>query len=340
MIAPLAKSLDWLAIQLVWGKRVKSLLKRHDHAPHPNLEEALKFLKGPDFIPVESAPARLEFNPAQSGRHFRFPTPRPCKFAENNVVYGRLYRCAGQWQERPAIILLHGAGGDPDYHFEFPLIARHCNRAGFNTVTLMSPFQFQRRPRQLEKKLNWPDYLLMAEIDYAQAIAEIRALTGWLLKEGCPAVALWGNSYGGALAGLTACYDARLSAAILVAPGLDMNVFLSAARQIVWPGLREELLRQQPACEALNLTALNLTNTRPCIPKENILLIEAIHDLFVDRKSMEALWHAWGQPDIWRLPHSHASKCLVPGLTSRVLRWLSPRLNLQPKSQFIQTVPI
>jgi len=64
---------------------------------------------------------------------------------------------------------------------------------------------------------------------------------------------------------------------------------LSAAKQIVWPLPSTELLRQQPACEALNRTMLNLVNARPCVPKENILLIEAIHDLFVDRKSMEAL---------------------------------------------------
>jgi dienelactone hydrolase len=337
VIAPLAKLLDWLAIQLVWGFRVKSLLKLQSPTPSPKLEEALQCLKGPDFIPVESPPARLEFNPARSGLHFRFPTPRPGEFAENNVVYGRLYRCTEDWQKRPVIILLHGAGGDPDYHFEFPLMARHCNRVGFNAATLMSPFQFQRRPRQLEKRLNWPDYLLMAEIDYAQAVAEIRALAGWLLAEGCPAVALWGNSYGGALAGLTACSDARLSAVVLAAPGLDMNVFLSAAKHIVWPHLRKELQRQQPACEALNRTALNLTTLRPCIPKENILLIEAIHDLFVDRKSMEALWHAWGQPDIWRLPHSHAGKSLVPGLTGRVLRWLSSRLNA-PAARTGQTI--
>jgi dienelactone hydrolase len=324
MIAPLAKSLDWLAIQLVWGRRVKSLLMRHDRSANAQLEEALQFLKGPHFIPAESLPARLEFTDA---RNFRFPTPRPGEFAENNVVYGRLYRCAEHRQERPVVILLHGAGGDPDYHFEFPRIARRCNRAGFNAALLMSPFQFQRRPRHLERRLNWPNYLLMAQIDYAQAIAEIRALTGWLLAGGCPAVALWGNSYGGALAGLTAAYDARLSAVVMTAPGLDMNVFLSAAKQIVWPGLRKELLKQQPACEALNLTALNLTNTQPRIPKENILLIEAIHDLFVDRKSVEALWHAWGQPDIWRLPHSHASKILSLGLTGRVLRWLAARMK-------------
>jgi pimeloyl-ACP methyl ester carboxylesterase len=326
VIAPLAKLLDWLAIQLVWGVRVKSLLKLQSSAASQKLEETLQFLNGPDFIPVESPPARLEFNPARSGLHFRFPTPRPCEFAENNVVYGRLYRCAEGWQKRPVLILLHGAGGR-DYYLEFPWMARHCNRVGFNAATLMLPFQFQRRPRQLEKRLNFPDYLLEAQIGYAQAVAEIRALTGWLLAAGCPAVALWGNSYGGALAGLTACRDARLSAVVLVAPGLDRNVLLSAAKHIVSPCLRKELLRHQPACEALNRTALNLTTLRPRVPRENILLIECIHDLFVDRNSMEALWHAWGQPDIWRLPDSHASRILVPGLTGRMLHWLSPRLN-------------
>jgi pimeloyl-ACP methyl ester carboxylesterase len=325
VIAPLAKLLDWLAIQLVWGTRVRSLLKQHSHPHNPKVEEALQFLTGSDFIPVESPPARLEFNAARSGLHFRFPTPRPGEFAENNVVYGRLYRCAEDWREHPVMILLHGAGG-ADYYLEFPFMARHCNRAGFNAATLVAPFLFQRRPRR-PARFNWPDYLLTAQIGYAQAIAEIRALIGWLLAESCPAVALWGNSYGGALAGLTACYDARLSAVVLAAPGLDLNVFLSAAKHIVWPGLREKLLKQQPACDALNRTPLNLATVRPCIPKENILLIEAIHDLFVNRKSMEALWQAWGQPDIWRLPHSHASRILSPGLTGRVLRWLAPRLG-------------
>ena len=68
------------------------------NAQNPRLEEALKFLKGPDFIPAESQPARVEFYPDESGLHFRFPTPRLCGFAENNVAYGRLYRCAERWQ--------------------------------------------------------------------------------------------------------------------------------------------------------------------------------------------------------------------------------------------------
>ena len=327
MFAPLAKFADWSAIQIVWGRRLNSLLKGRDHSLSPRLEEALEFLKGPDFIPTESQPARLEFSSAKSGLHFQFPTPRPSRFPENNVVYGRLYPGAEQWQARPTIILLHGAGGDPDYHFGFPRIARRCNRAGFNAVILMSPFQFQRRPRQLERMIHWPDWMLLAEITFAQAVAEIRAMIGWLLKEGCPAVALWGNSYGGQLAGITVCRDARLAAVVLTAPGVNLNVSLSVAKQMVWPRVRAELWSQQPAREALNFTALNLTTTQPRIPKDNILLIEAIHDLFVERRFLEELWQAWEQPDIWRLPHGHASKSLVPGLTGRVLRWLSPRLD-------------
>src|SRR5205814_10533055 len=84
--------------------------------------------------------------------HFRFPTPRPCDIAENNVVYGRLYRCAGFWQECPTIILLHGGRiiqdhhGSIGYRFGYPSIARRCNRAGFNAATLEAPYHFQRQP--------------------------------------------------------------------------------------------------------------------------------------------------------------------------------------------------
>ena len=57
----------------------------------------------------------------------------------------------------------------------------------------------------------------------AQNVAEIRALTGWLLDEGCPSVGLLGFSFGGWLAGLTACSDARIACAVLTVPGVRMT---------------------------------------------------------------------------------------------------------------------
>jgi len=315
MIASLAKLIDWSAIQVL------TIRRRSSEGRNPRLEEAIQFLNGPDFIPVESQPARVEFD---SSLRFHFPTPRPCQSTENNVVHGRLYRGAKRWQERPVIVLLHGGGNNFISHrFLFPLIARQCNHAGFNTVTLEAPYHFQRRPQRLR---TWPGYLWEAEAT-AQAIAEIRALIGWLREEGCSAVALWGCSFGGWLAGLASCHDVRLAAAVLNTPGVRKNP--SFAERVVWRSTRKALLEQRVAAEALNLTVLNLTTARPVIPKENILLVEAMHDLFVPKEYIEELWQVWGQPHIWRLPHGHMSISLkgAPGFTGRVLRWLSPRLD-------------
>ena len=310
MIAPLAKFIDWSVLQLA------NVVVPLRHAPRPKwkLEEALEFLNGPDFIPAASEPARIEFD---GPRNFKFPTPRPSEDEENNIVYGRLYRCAERWQERPVIVLLDG---DPaaGYHTVFPLIARRFNWAGFNVALLVAPYHLQRRPR---RPFDW-DCLEFARA-MAQNVAEIRALTGWLLDEGCLSVALLGVSFGGRLAGLTACSDARIACAVLTVPRVRMR----CSQPVVWRRLREALQALTPAQDAMDTTRLNLITSTPVIPKENILLIDGIHNLFGEWQWMEDLWQKWHQPEIWRLPHGHISALFVPGLTGRVLRWLAPRLD-------------
>lgn len=315
MIAPLAKFIDWSALQL------SSLHTPSFCGQDPGLEEALGFVRGPDFIPAESQPAQVEFDGAL---HFRFPTPRPSALPENNTVYGRLYRCAGRWQARPTIILLHGRNSSLSNRFRFPRIAHHATRASFNTATLELPYHFQRRPRQPSGSRN-SYFLRLAEMR-AQAVAEIRALTGWLVEQGCPAVALWGSSYGGMLAGLTACRDVRLAAVVMAVPGIRMkNV---SSNRILRSSVRQAWQKQRAARESLDSTALNLITLRPLIPRQNILVIEAMHDMSAE--PTEELWHQWDQPEIWRVPHGHFSFSLIGApclMARRVLRWLEPRLS-------------
>ena len=286
------------------------------------MEEALEFLKGPDFVPAASDPAQVEFD---GPRHFKFPTPRPGKVEENNIVYGQLYQCAERWQERPVIVLLDGypAVGN---HFAFPLLARRVNRAGFNVATLVAPCNLQRRPR---RPFEW-DCLEFART-MAQNVAEIRALTGWLLDEGCPSVGLLGASFGGWAPGLTACSDARIAAVVLIMPAVAWRMWRSSP-PVVWRRARKAFQALRPAHEAMDTTRLNLMCSTPFIPKENILLIKGIHDLFADTQPIEELWQKWEQPEIWRLAHGHISALFVPGLTGRVLRWLAPRLEAGGKN--------
>src|SRR4051812_38908018 len=256
MIAPLAKFIDWSALQMAY---VVSPVR---HVPESKwrLAEALEFLNGPDFFPAASDPARVEFD---GRRNFRFPTPRPSEDEENNIVYGRLYRCAQRWQERPVIILLDGAPS-LGYHTVLPLIARRFNRAGFNAALMVAPYQLRRRPRRPVEE----NCLKFARA-MAQNVAEIRALTGWLLDAGCPSVALVGVSFGGWTAGLTACSDARIACAVLTVPGVRMF----SSPPVVWRRVRKALQALRPAHEAMDTTRLNLTLSTPVIPKENILLI-------------------------------------------------------------------
>jgi pimeloyl-ACP methyl ester carboxylesterase len=314
LIAPLSKLLDWSAIQFA-----ASRMPRAD-GQNPRLEEARQFLAGPDFIPAESESARVEWDAGKPGR-FRFPTPRPGRFAENNIVYGRLYGCQARWQERPAIVLLHGWNDLINHRVRFPFMARRCNRAGFNAVTLTLPYHFQRRPRALGAWSNFlcPDVSRTAAAA-AQAIAEMRALTGWLLREGCPSVALWGVSLGAWLAGLALCRDARWAAAVLTAPVVRLDRVIEELA--FCRSIREGLQGRRIEVEMLNLTA-----ARPALRPENILLIEGTHDLFMPPETIEELWQVWGRPDLWRLRHGHVGIVGAPGLTGRVLRWLAPRLE-------------
>jgi pimeloyl-ACP methyl ester carboxylesterase len=257
MIAPLAKFIDWNALQFFWSLRLRSIRKWD--LGNAKLKEAIEFLNGPDFIPAESKPARLEF---KSKVHFQFPSPRPCDIAANNIVYGRFYRCAENWEKRPTVILLHGGGDFLNHRYRFPLMVPAIQRAGFNAATLVAPYHFQRRALHLEK---WDN--LRSAGAFAQGVAEIRALTGWLLEQGCPAVALFGISLGGWLAGLAATRDTRLKAVVLAVPGVRADYRASRGERIIWRRVREVFQKQKSVREALDATPVNLTLSKPVIPK-------------------------------------------------------------------------
>jgi dienelactone hydrolase len=312
MRAGLCRLLDWSAIRFAAARM-----------PQPDgrdsrLAEAQQLIARPDFIPAQAEAAKVQFSDAIQ---FHFETPQAGPFTENNTVHGRLYRCTERWQDHPTVLLLHGWNDAINHHFRFPRLAAEFNRHGLNAATLELPFHFQRRPRQLGAWSNFlcPDILRTVEAA-RQAVAETRAFAEWLRQEGCSSVGLLGVSLGGWLAGLAVCHDARFACAVLLTPVARLDRLLEEVAfcrgiRFAWKG------------ERVVTGKLNLTENRPAIPARNILLIEAVHDLFVPVETMEELWRAWEQPDIWRLRHGHLSVLAAPRLNGQIIRWMAPHLR-------------
>ena len=311
-MAGLSRLIDWAAIRTA-AARMPQPDGRDAH-----VAEARQLIESSEFIPASVKPAQVRFSGAN---RFNFETPNPGPFAENNVAHGRLYRCGDNWQKRPTVILLHGWNDIINHRVRYPLMTRQINRHGFNAATLVAPFHFERRPRQIGAWSNFlsPDILRTVEA-VRQAIAETRAFAEWLRREGCPALGLMGVSLGGWLAGLTIGRDATFSCAVLLVPVARLDRLVAEAA--FCRGL-------QPAFEGQpdGASKLNLMRHRPAIPKTNVLLIEALYDLFVPAETMEELWSAWDQPEIWRLRCGHISILARPGLYGRIIRWMAPRLR-------------
>ena len=281
-----------------------------------HLDEAQLLLQNLDFSAVEMQPVSVEF---AGPINFRFLSPRPSSHALNIVVHGRLYRCDDRWREKPIILLLHGWNDHLNHHFFFPRHARQLNRFGVSAATLQLPWQFNRRPSELGPWGNFlsADFLKTLEA-VLQALVDIQSFTGWLLEQGCQSVGLWGISLGAWLAGLAICHDARFRSAVLVTPvaGLDHLIEEAVFCKTIRCGLHNR---------HFDLQKLDLMSHCPVIGAENILLIEAEHDLFVARETVEDLWRAWDKPEIWRFRSGHVSILGVPGLSNRVVRWVAAK---------------
>ena len=205
------------------------------------------------------------------------------------------------------------AGDDAINHFvRFPKMALNLKARGLNEVTLELPYHFRRRPRA---RLGAASNFLSADIfrtaqASAQAVAELRTLIRWLRAQGCPRVGLFGISLGGWLSGLTACHE-PLDALALAAPvtRLDRAIEEMAFCKSIRLALRGQVI---------HLGGLNLIAQTPLVPREKILLIEATHDLFIPRETVEALWESWGRPEIWRVGMGHVTVLDRPGMTRRI----------------------
>jgi dienelactone hydrolase len=284
-----------------------------------HVAEALRLLERPEVYPDEVKPITMEFDGAGE---FRFDSPRPSAHPVNNIARGRFYRCDSQWQKYPAVLLLHGWNDLLNHRYLFPKNARRLNELGMNAATLQLPWHFGRRPAELGAWGNFLSADILRTLEAAlQALSEIHALVDWLLAQGCPSVGLWGISMGAWLSGLSICNNPRISYAALTVPVARLDKLINGVAFC-------RTIRSTLEGHDVDLRKLSLGSACPVIDKKNILLVEAEHDLFVDKEDIEELWRAWGRPEIFRLPYAHISVLWAKDYARRVEHWIAARAGV------------
>ena len=134
---------------------------------------------------------------------------------------------------------------------------------------------------------------------------------------------LWGFSLGATLNGLLIMsVEPGLTCSVLVAPVTQLD---RAVREL--PFLAP--VRKNLSFVADQVAQLNLVNFEPRPSPENILIVQARHDLYVPADSVEQLWLAWGCPEMWRVEHGHISAPCSPAVMRRIVRWAAQKLLIQ-----------
>ncbi len=315
----LVKPLDWISIRFCAHSVHRG---RHDIAA---LNQAESLLNQPDFFDCAvGAPPTLVF---RNKHEFVFDSPRPSPWAENNLVWGRLYRCDDDpWAGRGTVIMLHGWNAELGYELAFPKLARQLNRAGINAAMIEMPYHGRRKPRQRDAARNFlSDDLAHILRGTQQALADARALLSWLEQQGCWHLGLWGISLGAWFSGLVACHDPRVRFAVLSTPVPRID-------RLVAESLFCEPIRRVLQNRPVSLSSLNLVSHQPLISPRSILIVESVHDLFAPLDTVEELWERWGRTDILRTRHGHISAMMSPMVTTRTLGWLTQRGAVEPLS--------
>jgi alpha-beta hydrolase superfamily lysophospholipase len=310
--AILTKPLDWLVIQLA---------RRHVRlgpAPPPELERLEQCLRRADFFGGSDLP-RIGCPLAGSGR-LAYASPVITPFPENNTVHGRWFPASDRWEGYPTAILLHGWNAALFYRYGFPLLAARLQRAGVNVAAIELPYHMQRRPRQ-GVVTDFISSDLERTIEASrQAIADVRVLCDWFASRTGRGVGVWGFSLGAWLAGLVAHAEPHLNFAVLTTPIARID----------------RVIDELPFCEpvrrsleslSLDLRGLNLVSHQPRLDPSRILLMESRHDLFAPAETVEELWQAWGQPEIWRLSHGHISVMASVAIMRRAGQWIARKAS-------------
>lgn len=225
------------------------------------------------------------------------------RFPENLTAHARWFRGRSP---RPVLVCIHGFAGGAFALEEKVFGVRAFLEQGLDVVLFQLPFHGRRRPASGPFTTWFPSpHLVRTNESFGQAIADLRALVGWLRARDAPRVSVLGMSLGGYVTALYATLEPTLDAVIPMIPLTDMP-------RLMWSLGKDtdalDLARRGGVTQAhvARVFRVHSPLARPAVvPHPRRFVIAGSGDRITPRAQAEALWEHWQRPAIHWFPGGH-----------------------------------
>jgi hypothetical protein len=211
---------------------------------------------------------------------------------------------------RPALISIHGFGmGDPRIDlrwmrvrgWDMPEVYRSLD---IDVAYYILPFHGARASGARSGNGFFNEHPLLTNAAMAQAIWDLRRLTGWLRAQGAPRVGVHGISLGGYVAALFASLEPDLAVAMPTIPAVNFAPLIW--RQL--PGFRRREWERAGLTPALLERAWFLhqpLHHTPRVAPAARMLVGAFADRITPPHETLRLWEHWEHPQLFWFPGTH-----------------------------------
>lgn len=231
-----------------------------------------------------------------------FPSPVDSGSEQNDLVRAKYWRPRGRGPF-PAFVVLHWLAGN------FGPLETFCLRLAEHDVAALMVWMPHYGDRRVDGKRMLSTDLDETIAGCTQASMDARRAGHWLhaRAEVDPGrVGILGISLGSFIASATAGVDNQFNLVVPVIGGGDIAaVLMHDSREV--RRVRDELVERGYTVESLRkeLAPIDPTTFASSVPRERVLMINMEDDEIVPRASTDALYEAFGRPEIRWYPGGH-----------------------------------
>jgi len=210
-------------------------------------------------------------------------------------------------RERPRLLYIHGYMQPETMIEEVTLLAGMARALDMEVVQLQPPYHGSRKPRasRFDGELYWTADLVRSIESLRQSLLDARTLLAWMRAESDTPVGICGLSLGGSLACALTCLEPGFAFSAPFIAHMDVGALVVDAP--VLGAMRDDLraFGWEPEQVGKWMDHIGWNALRPVLPRERIHLFAGRDDRFFPAERVEAMWRAWGEPEIAWYPCSH-----------------------------------